>query len=235
LIWGALLLLAAAALAPVAWSARHGSKPRGRQETAIALHRAQLAELDRDLAEGRIAVSEHATAVLEVQRRLLAAASPDPAPATGSRGALLAALVLVPLAALALYLPGASPNLPAAPLAERIARARQAAERDAALIDELRHRIASLDPKSDRARQGLLLLGNVEDARGNLPAAADAWKQALQVRFDPTLAAQTAEALTRVQGHVTPEAAGLFRQALAAAPPDAPWRGVVEQRLAELR
>lgn len=235
MIWGALLLLAAVAMAPLAYSIRHGARLRGQREAALALHRAQLAELDRDLGEGRIAATEHATAVLEVQRRLLAAAAPETVPSRGSRGTLLVALVLVPLAALALYLPGASPNMPAAPLAARIARARAAAQRDAALIDELRRRIASLDPKSDKARQGLLLLGTVEDARGNLPAAAEAWGQALKIRFDPTLAAQTAEALTRVQGHVTPEAATLFRQALAAAPPDAPWRSIAEQRLAEAR
>ena len=44
----------------------------------MALHRAQLAELDRDLAEGRIAAAEHANAVLEVQRRLLTAARRAP-------------------------------------------------------------------------------------------------------------------------------------------------------------
>ena len=66
--------MAAIALAPLALSLRRTAAARGRQEAAIALHRAQLAELDRDLADGRIAAAEHANAVLEVQRRLLAAA-----------------------------------------------------------------------------------------------------------------------------------------------------------------
>jgi cytochrome c-type biogenesis protein CcmH len=51
--------------------------------------------------------------------------------------------------------------------------------------------------------------------------------------FDPLIAAHAAEAATRAEGHVSPDSAALFRQALAAAPPDAPWRGVVEKRLAE--
>ena len=61
--------------------------------------------------------------------------------------------------------------------------------------------------------------------------AAKAWQRALANRFDPTLAAETAEAMTEANGHVTPAAAALFRRALAAAPADAPWRGMVERRL----
>src|SRR5260370_21061044 len=74
MIWFALLLLAAAAVAPLAWSLRRAARSLGRREADVALHRAQLVELDRDLAEGRIAPSEHAAAGLEAQRRLLAAA-----------------------------------------------------------------------------------------------------------------------------------------------------------------
>ena len=64
MIWLAVALLAAIALAPLALSLRQTAAARGRQEAAIALHRAQLAELDRDLADGRIAAAEHANAVL---------------------------------------------------------------------------------------------------------------------------------------------------------------------------
>lgn len=245
MIWLALLLLGAIAVAPLAWSLRRTARAVGRREADIALHRAQLAELDRDRAEGRIAPREHAAAVLEVQRRLLAAAEPvreqsagDLATATKrerrSRTPLLAILLLIPVAALLLYLPGGHPDLPGQPLAARMANAEQRMRRASALIDELRQRLASLDPHSERAREGFVLLGNFEDARGNLPGAAEAWRKALDARFDPTLAAQTAEAITRVQGSVTPEAAALFRRALAEAPADAPWRAIATQRLAEV-
>ena len=90
-----------------------------------------------------------------------------------------------------------------------------------------------MDPTTDRARQGYVLLGNVEEARGNDTAAAAAWRTALQGRFDPALAARAAEATVRAEGGVSPGSAALFRRALAAAPPDAPWRSAVEQRLAE--
>jgi cytochrome c-type biogenesis protein CcmH len=236
MIWLALVLLAAAAMLPLAWSLRHAAQARGRREAALALHRAQLAELDRDLAEGRIAAPEHATAVLEVQRRLLAAAgAAEAAPPRASRGPVIATLVLVPLAAFGLYLVGGSPEMPAQPLAQRMARAEQKAREDAVLVEALRQHLAALDPRSERAREGYILLGNAEDQRGDLPAAAEAWHTALAARFDPTLAAQTAEALSRVAGRVTPEAAALFRQALAAAPADAPWRPIAEQRLAEAK
>jgi len=151
-----------------------------------------------------------------------------------SRLPLIATLAIVPVAAVLLYLPGSAPNLPAAPLAERLAQARAEAAQAATLIAELNAKIATLDPHSDQARQGYTLLGNLQDTRGDLAAAADAWAHALSIRFDPTLAAEVAEARSRVEGRVSPDSAALFRQALAAAPADAPWRAIAEQRLASL-
>ncbi len=237
----ALALLAIAALAPLALTLRRPSGVRGRRETALAVHRAQLGELDRDLADGRIAAAEHAQAVLEVQRRLLAAAdtpedaTDDSRAPAARRAALLATLLLVPLAAGGLYLLAGHPELPAAPLAARLARVDQERMEAAALVATLRQRLTELDPKSELARQGYELLGNAEDGLGHLPQAAEAWRTALAIRFDPALAAELAEAQTRLDGHVSPQTASLFRQALAAAPADAPWRGVAEQRLSEIR
>jgi cytochrome c-type biogenesis protein CcmH len=236
MIWFAIAVLAAISLAPLAYSLRRGAAARGRQEAAIALHRAQLAELDRDLAEGRIAAAEHANAVLEVQRRLLAVAdSTEPRAQASSRLPVLIALLLVPLGAFALYIGGGSPGLPAAPLAERIAAAQQRAEREATLIAQLRRRLGELDPHSEQARQGYVLLGNAEASRGRLNEAADAWRTALATRFDPTLAAEAAEAMSEAQGRVTDEAAMLFRRALAESSVDAPWRPMAQKRLSEVK
>ena len=55
------------------------------------------------------------------------------------------------------------------------------------------------------------------------------------MRFDPTIAAEAAEAITEAQGHVTEEAAALFRRALAELPADAPWRPMAEKRLSEVK
>ncbi len=234
MIWLAIVVLAVVALAPLAFSLRRAAVARSRQDAAVDLHRAQLAELDRDLAEGRVLPAEHENAVLEVQRRLLAAAAGNEhAPRSGTASPILIALLILPIGGLALYLAGGSPILTAEPLSEGIAAAKVGDEHDSALIAELRRRLSTIDPHSEQARQGYVLLGNAEASRGRLKQAADAWQTALAVRFDPTLAVETGEAITEVSGQVTRDAAALFRRALADSPPDAPWRPMAVKRLAE--
>jgi cytochrome c-type biogenesis protein CcmH len=228
-----MLLLAAACLAPAAFLFWRPGQARGRRESALALHRAQLADLERDLAEGRLAPAEHAGAALEVQRRMLRAAEgAEPEVASGGGTALAAMLGLIPALALLLYLVGGQPGMPSVPHAELVAAQKQEAERASVLADQLRDRLKALDPKSDMARRGYVMLGELEVGRGDLAAAAAAWRTALAAGFDPMLAARTADALSAAAGKVTPEAAALFRRALAEAPPDAPWRSYAEQRLA---
>ena len=102
------------------------------------------------------------------------------------------------------------------------------------MIAQLRQRLTELDPHSEQARQGYILLGNAEASRGKLNEAADAWRTALATRFDPTIAAEAAEAITEAQGQVTDDAAALFRRAIAELPADAPWRPMAEKRLSEV-
>lgn len=235
MIWLALFALAAVAMAPFAWSLRKGPALRDRREAALALHRAQLAELARERDEGRLGPVEYDSAVLEVQRRLLAADAAGKAEAARqpARFPLVVLFPLLPLVAMLLYLIGGVPGMPAQPLAERReAAARQTAEEDA-LIAQLRTRLASMDAHSPQGRQGYVLLGNAEIRRGHMKEGADAWRTALAAGFDPTLAAITAAAITEAEGKVTKEAADLFRNALATAPADAPWRPMAEKRLRE--
>jgi cytochrome c-type biogenesis protein CcmH len=171
-----------------------------------------------------------------VQRRLLAAAEAvEPAVAASSRGPVLTVLLLVPIAAFALYIVGGSPEMPAAPLAERVAEQQKRSREADRLIGQLRERLTQISPQSPQYRQGYVLLGNAEASRGNLGSAADAWRTALNTGFDPTLAVETAEAITEASGHVTDEAAALFRRALSESPNDAPWRPMAEKRLAEIK
>ncbi len=225
------LTLALAALAPLVWVLRRaGPASRGTRDPAIELHRTQLAELDRDLGEARILPTEHATAVLEVQRRLLAVQADRPV-RMGSATPVVLTLLAVPLLAMGLYLVRGQPGMPTvsprSPEMEVLKR--QAA--DAALIDQLRAQVQLLDPRSPQAREGYVLLGNIEEGRGADAAAAEAWMVALQARFDPALAVRAAEALTRAEGRVTDASAALFRRALMGAPPNAPWRATAEARL----
>src|SRR3954447_1089749 len=105
MIWIVVAVLALGVLAPVLFALRERAGARGARELAVQLHRTQLQELDRDLAEGRILPAEHATAMLEVQRRLLAAAESAEADAQpGARWPVVATAMLVPLAAFGLYL-----------------------------------------------------------------------------------------------------------------------------------
>ena len=223
--------LALLSLAPLGWSLWRTGTPRGRKESAVALYRAQLSELDRDLEEGRIAQAEYNAAKLEVQRHLLAASAlPDESRLAGLRTPLILAAILVPMVGGALYLIDGHPELPSAnalPKADPLA-ASDEAER---LISQLRTKLAEMDPKTPIAAQGYLLLGNAEANRGNLAAAVKAWSTALQAGFQPALAAQTAEGMFQLTGKMTPEIKALFTRALAEAPPDASWRGFVQQRL----
>jgi cytochrome c-type biogenesis protein CcmH len=231
LIWIAIGLLAVAALAPLAVALDRRLSARGARDMALALHRSQLSELDRDLAENRILPTEHATAVLEVQRRLLAVADlPEHGIRLGSRMPVLIVLVAVPALAVGLYLVGGQPGMPSVTPGSDAAQEQRVAE-GAALIEQLRERLATLDPATDQARQGYVLLGNVEEARGNDGGAVQAWRTALASRFDPVLAVRTAQAAERADGGLSSSSEALLRRALAAAPKDAPWREAVEERL----
>lgn len=226
-----LAVLTAMALVPLVAVLRGASPGRDRKSTALALHRAQLAELSRERDAGRIVAADYDAAVLEVQRRLLADDRLAEVPVrAGRRAPLIAACVLLPVAAALLYSLAGRPDLPAEPLIARNDLPADARTTEA-LIEALRAKLVAVDPNSDTAREGLVLLGNVEDRRGNLAAAAAAWRRAVAIRFDPTLAALAAEAHSRVTGAVDADSRALFTRALAEAPPNAPWRNVAEQRL----
>lgn len=129
-LWFGVALMTAAAVWAVLWPlARRGSDLRGGSD--LAVYRDQLAEIERDRAAGLIAENEAAGAQVEVSRRLIAAADTQaPAPtdavsATWRRQAVaVAALILLPLGAAAVYVALGSPSLPDQPLAARLADAR---------------------------------------------------------------------------------------------------------------
>ncbi len=239
MIWVYIVGLAVLAVAPLGFYAWGGGRLRSRQYAAIALHRAQLAELDRDLADGRLLPDEHAAAQLEVQRRLLAdAALTETVGRPAGSGTLIATGLVIPVVALALYVQIGQPNFPPKDAAQAShpsmtpAQA-EAAAKDEALIGQLRARLKLMDPQNENTQAGYMLLGNAELKRGHLPEAAAAWKQFLAVRFDATLAVETAEVLTEASGQITPEALALYKRALAEAPSDAAWKPMVQKLVAQ--
>ncbi len=224
--WIALGVATIGAVLAILWPALRGVRayaPRAAHDAA--LYRAQLAELERERAEGRLTEAEHRDAVLEVQRRLLAAASEAKAEASAApqagRWLVLGTAVALPTLALLLYLPRGQPEMPAFPFAA-VQAERDAQEAEAnALIARVRERIASFPANSDEARQGWVLLAGVERRRGRLPAAIAAYRQALAIRFEPGLATDLAETLSlAAEGSLTDEAMGLLRRAAAADPGD---------------
>ena len=230
--WAAFLLLAMLVAAPVLLTLRRVQPGTSRQPAAVALYRAQLGELDRDLAGRRIAAAEHAAATLEVQRRLLAAtAAADPTAAPPSRREpLVLAVVVVMAAALGLYAIDGRPELPNRAPASTGVLAGGASDDEHAQLQQM---IDSIDSVADATRREQVEQGDSAEQRGDLTAATAMWRQALAVRFDPVLAVRLADAESRIEGHIGFHAALLFRRALATVPADAPWRATVERRLAE--
>ncbi len=172
MIWIAILLLALAAMVPIIATLFRPVVTRGRREADLALYRAQLAELEREAAAGRLEGESLRAAQVEVQRRLLQAPE-ETAPNTRGRAlAFLPLVFLLPAAGIALYLVQGAPDMPSAPHRERA----EIAARDDALLNQLRERLAGLDPMSETARQGFVMLGDAERTRGN---GAAPWRQGL--------------------------------------------------------
>lgn len=115
----ALAALVVVWLVPVLWRGPKAFEiDRGSVNAAVL--RDQLAELDRDLANGILSGADYAQAKQELQRRALEEASPQPSGTTtgGSKRAAFAFAVLVPLVAGVVYLSLGSPAAllpPAAP------------------------------------------------------------------------------------------------------------------------
>jgi cytochrome c-type biogenesis protein CcmH len=122
-LWFVFALMTAAAIFAVLWPLGRGDRPPSDGSEAT-VYKDQLAEIDRDLATGLIGAPEAEAARVEISRRLLAAADSERKPAIRSslgwrRVAAVAALVGVPILAVATYLPLGSPRLGDFPLAMR--------------------------------------------------------------------------------------------------------------------
>lgn len=152
-----------------------------RRDAALALHRAQLVELERDLTDGRIGKEEHAAARLEVERRVLAADALPAQPTGGSAKTLLViTLLALPLGGFALYLPGAVfPTVPSEPHAQWAAQQAAQQEQLDQLISLLRAHLAVAAPGSADASEGEAYLAEAlsEKAGAITPEALSLFKQ----------------------------------------------------------
>lgn len=125
MLWAIFALLAGGAVFSVLWPLSRAPEAQDARDLDVAFYRAQTAEIERDRARGLIAESEAEAARTEAARRLVAAGQRKAA-VTGARSAwpvrvtALAAVVLVPIAAVAFYWRIGMPNLPDQPLQARL-------------------------------------------------------------------------------------------------------------------
>jgi cytochrome c-type biogenesis protein CcmH len=268
-LWFVFALMTAAAVFAVLWPlGRRSTQQTGGTEAAV--YRDQLAEVDRDLTGGLIGASEAEAARVEISRRLLAAsdsqrdlpALPD---ARLRRIAAVIALVGLPLAAVAVYLPLGSPRLGDFPLHAR-SRAPDAKQP----LDDLVAQVEAHLDKNPTDGRGwgvlapvLVRLGRYDDAvrayrnviaysgenserRADLGEALMAAAGGIvtgeaKAEFERSIAINADEAkanyflgIAAEQDGRNAAAVAIWKAMLAKAPPDAPWRPLVQAALSRV-
>lgn len=214
--------IAAAALSAAAgWlmlrGARAASVRAVGEDPALAVHRRQLAEIDDLAARDLLPESEVRAARAEAGRRLLVAAEtarPAPAPASGRRLALAAAM-LVPLLALGLYVATGSPGAPDQSFARRLAEWRRAdpATLDPPRMAALMRMIVKQRPTDPEAFKNLAL---AELASGDAMAASAALRRAVAIapRRADLWAALGETFMAEGEGDIGVDARAAFNEAL---------------------
>lgn len=221
-LWVVLALMTAAVLAALLRPLlRVGTPAADRADYDVAVYRDQLDELKRDEQRGTLSAAEAAAARLEIERRLLAAATKGTAMAPAPRPARLVALLVMialPVAAIGLYLDLGEPDLPDQPLAARTAErpllAQDGTLDPAKVKTALEARLAT-DPSS---LDGWLLLGRTDASLGAWGDGKAAYEKAMSLSNGrPDVAEAYGELLVgSAGGEVTDPAAELFTRAVAA-------------------
>lgn len=218
-LWGSLLvaLVVASFVIPVV---RRSTGLVSHSDSAQAMLRDQLAEIDRDMARGLISPDDARAAAVEIKRRIIAVdkghASVPSAIATGGWAVVLAG-ILVPISAAALYLSIGSPGTPSVKFSDNQQERAERAQRNI-LTQELRTRLEA--DENGGPTDGWLLLADAYMRMGQYTDAADAYSRVLE-RDDATVADFTrfAEALIlRDNGQVTPLAERALDRSLQLSP-----------------
>ena len=267
MIWALFALMALAVVVALVWPLlRTPPAPAERAAYDMTVFRDQLAEVDRDLERGVLTIGEADSARLEIQRRMLAASKLAPeqmrSETPAMRSLLTAGLaVVVPFAALALYMTVGAPLLPAggrpqaggdaqvAMLVEKLAakmkaepdnpegwsllaRSYRQMERFADAASAYRNLIRLLP--DDAGGYAGLAEASIGAAGGTVSAEArEALIQALRRdRDEPS--AKFYLGLERAQAGDAKAALAIWRELTASAPPDAPWMNMVRGQMAQV-
>ena len=237
-----LALTVAASLVAVLFQRRDAEPVAGFYD--VQVYRAQLTEVDRDLASGVLALADAERLRAEISRRILEAdrlgrggAVADSNRARGLAGVIV---VTVLLGAVWLYARLGAPGYPDLPLAERLAAAQSfsAARPSQAMAEAEATTVAPVEPDADMAElmaklrravldrprdvAGLTLLARNEAALGNLAAAASAQAALIVAKGDAATGADHAKLaeimIRQAAGYVSPEAEAELVAALKAEP-----------------
>ena len=218
IVAGLLVVLALAALLrPLVWRDRRDSDEG---EAGVAMFRRQLADIETELAQGRLAPDDAAATQTELTRRMLVSADREreaahpaatsPAEMSWRIGAAVGVAGLLPAAAIAIYFAVGAPaaiNPPAAADTARGSGQHNAVEL-AAVVDQLK---ARLEREPDHP-EGWILLGRALASLQRFDEASDAYRRAIAFTPDePQLHAELGEVLVgAADGNVTPAAEAEF-------------------------
>ncbi len=201
-LFATLLVVATAAfILPPLWLGLRAPKARADRKTAnLAIFRDQLAELEREKAEGSLAEADFEQAKRELQRRLLedvepAAEEANPVSHAPTRKTAIALLLLLPILALLGY--GLLGNPHALDPAETVAKPQMTPEQIDAMVSKLaeRMKVNPDDPK------GWLMLARSYKQLGRYAEAVEAFSHAEKVvNEEPDLLAAYAETIAMAEG-----------------------------------
>ncbi len=191
MIWLLFTLMMAAGLL-VLFSRRRSDGFGGMAVDPVAHYRAQLAEIDADVAREMIDAGSAQAARLEVQRRLLRASARTDSSTVDSVSDSLgesvpdsntsftptayggAVLLLIGFTAV-LYILRGSPDTPAAPPPGRQVAANQLLEESGITMGQAAEQVKAHLAENPRDSQGWLVLAQTASAIGDFPAAASAY------------------------------------------------------------
>lgn len=220
LLWLILALMTAGAIFAVLWPLGHAADVQAGSD--LAVYRDQLDEIERDRSAGLIGQAEAEAARVEVSRRLIVAAdaaefTPIGSPLWRRRAAAIAAVVLLPLVSVALYLAIGSPQLPGQPLEARL----RAVHQDRSIASMVAQVEAHLERNPDDAR-GYEVLAPVYLQLGRFTDAVNARRKLLTLSGENAARqSDLGEALVAAaNGIVTADAKSAFERALALDPND---------------
>ena len=237
ILWIAIAALTAAALGALLAPLFRVSEIRSETESELAIYRDQLEEIDRDVARGVLPEGEAGPARTEIARRLLHANETAERSVVDQprrkRGALVFALVLVPVIGLAGYLGLGSPDAGDRPFSSRLTDPADDdlfARLDAFLAQPTSEAIVGLELLIDAALAETPDNGRILEAASLVYLGAQRFQEAISA-YDRYIAIAGAdgdpggrfailigETIVLAEGTVTPAAEAAFQRALTLDP-----------------